>query len=340
MLAEKLQDLSGLFPDAIPHNVPQILINREPLPKHMLNFDVELLGNCDDIVSELCKRLGEDWDHLSCPGPAAEEVNYYDLPSEFLNSPEQQQVGVVKEREELVEHSADSGLGDWEAASASHNEDRERQQVSCSGSHTPNSSNRVLWCDRLERLSSSDSGAESSITAELHGQPVTTTATSEQCADSGDVPQSLSKETVKHNSACIEVSAQGERTCKKGRQKSDGSPHQCQVEKSSQLVGAETKALSSHLKKCKRKPEMCSSSDPQSTSDGEPPCKRHRLSQSSEDGDLDVESEKDDHCSHTDTFEEMRHKWVPRKTRSIACRLKSKEFMISLFCFSCKHGFL
>ena len=35
----------------------QILINREPLP-HM-NFDVELLGDCDVIVSQLCAKL--DW---------------------------------------------------------------------------------------------------------------------------------------------------------------------------------------------------------------------------------------------------------------------------------------
>ena len=39
--------------------VPQILINREPL-KHM-TFDVELLGDCDVIISELCRRLGSDW---------------------------------------------------------------------------------------------------------------------------------------------------------------------------------------------------------------------------------------------------------------------------------------
>jgi len=39
--------------------IPQVLINREPL-KHM-TFDVELLGDCDVIISELCKRLGPDW---------------------------------------------------------------------------------------------------------------------------------------------------------------------------------------------------------------------------------------------------------------------------------------
>ena len=36
-----------------------MLINREPL-KH-LTFDVELLGDCDVIIGELCKRLGCDW---------------------------------------------------------------------------------------------------------------------------------------------------------------------------------------------------------------------------------------------------------------------------------------
>ena len=36
-----------------------MLINREPL-KH-LNFDVELLGDCDVIVNEICHRLGCSW---------------------------------------------------------------------------------------------------------------------------------------------------------------------------------------------------------------------------------------------------------------------------------------
>lgn len=43
----------------LPHDVPQVLINREHLG-HM-TFDVELLGYSDDIVSELCRRLGADW---------------------------------------------------------------------------------------------------------------------------------------------------------------------------------------------------------------------------------------------------------------------------------------
>jgi NAD-dependent deacetylase sirtuin 1 len=44
----------ALIPTSIPSEIPQILINREPLP-HM-TFDVELLGDCDVIVQEICHR--------------------------------------------------------------------------------------------------------------------------------------------------------------------------------------------------------------------------------------------------------------------------------------------
>lgn len=42
--------------------MPQVLINREQLPH--LNFDVELHGDCDVIVNELCHRLGGDFEQL------------------------------------------------------------------------------------------------------------------------------------------------------------------------------------------------------------------------------------------------------------------------------------
>ncbi|CAG8462201.1 10849_t:CDS:2 [Ambispora gerdemannii] len=50
----------------IPHRVPQIVINRTPI-KHM-HFDVQLLGDCDIIISELCRLL--DWEiiHEKLPG--------------------------------------------------------------------------------------------------------------------------------------------------------------------------------------------------------------------------------------------------------------------------------
>lgn len=43
----------ALIPGSIPKNIPQILINREPL--NHLNFDVELLGDCDVIIRYLCQ---------------------------------------------------------------------------------------------------------------------------------------------------------------------------------------------------------------------------------------------------------------------------------------------
>ena len=59
-------------PDSLPPSVPQILINREPL-RH-LTFDVELLGDCDVIIKELCLRLGDDWSASCTSHEPAREV--------------------------------------------------------------------------------------------------------------------------------------------------------------------------------------------------------------------------------------------------------------------------
>lgn len=53
----------------VPHRVPQILINRTPIT-HM-TFDIQLLGNADAIVPELCRRLGWDLRHEKLPGGSA-----------------------------------------------------------------------------------------------------------------------------------------------------------------------------------------------------------------------------------------------------------------------------
>ncbi len=47
----------GDIPGILPPHVPQILINMEALP-HMKQFDVQLLGNCDEVVSDLSQRCG------------------------------------------------------------------------------------------------------------------------------------------------------------------------------------------------------------------------------------------------------------------------------------------
>ncbi|KAI9227647.1 MAG: DHS-like NAD/FAD-binding domain-containing protein, partial [Piptocephalis tieghemiana] len=51
----------------IPHSVPQILINRTPIT-HM-EFDVQLLGESDGIVADLCHRLGWPLEHEKLPKP-------------------------------------------------------------------------------------------------------------------------------------------------------------------------------------------------------------------------------------------------------------------------------
>lgn len=49
------------IPNFIPKDVPCVYISREPV-EH-INFDVTLLGYCDDVVSELCRRAGWGLDH-------------------------------------------------------------------------------------------------------------------------------------------------------------------------------------------------------------------------------------------------------------------------------------
>ncbi|KAG2207782.1 hypothetical protein INT46_001973 [Mucor plumbeus] len=53
----------------IPHSVPQILINRTPIT-HM-TFDIQLLGDSDVIVPELCRMLNWDLRHQKLPGGSA-----------------------------------------------------------------------------------------------------------------------------------------------------------------------------------------------------------------------------------------------------------------------------
>ncbi|XP_066594614.1 NAD-dependent protein deacetylase sirtuin-1 isoform X2 [Prorops nasuta] len=52
----------ALIPSSIPPHVPQILINREPLPH--LKFDVELLGDGDIIINQLCYLLGDSFQEV------------------------------------------------------------------------------------------------------------------------------------------------------------------------------------------------------------------------------------------------------------------------------------
>ncbi|XP_062319976.1 NAD-dependent protein deacetylase sirtuin-1 [Osmerus eperlanus] len=106
----------ALIPNSIPHEVPQILINREQLPH--LNFDVELLGDCDVIINELCHRLAGDFEQLCYNTLRLNEITEKPprLPTsteqplcEALPSTHSEQIEEQKQQNTEVKSSEDSG---------------------------------------------------------------------------------------------------------------------------------------------------------------------------------------------------------------------------------------
>lgn len=67
----KVAPVSELVP-FLPSHVPQIYISRTPVNHH--NFDVDLLGDCDVVVAELCRRAGWDLPHEMIPADQTIEV--------------------------------------------------------------------------------------------------------------------------------------------------------------------------------------------------------------------------------------------------------------------------
>ncbi|KAF2733174.1 NAD-dependent histone deacetylase SIR2 [Polyplosphaeria fusca] len=49
------------IPNYLPREIPQIYISRDPI--HHINFDINLLGDCDAVVAELARRAGWDLSH-------------------------------------------------------------------------------------------------------------------------------------------------------------------------------------------------------------------------------------------------------------------------------------
>ncbi|KAF2706655.1 NAD-dependent histone deacetylase SIR2 [Pleomassaria siparia CBS 279.74] len=52
-------------PNFLPRDVPQIFISRDPI--HHINFDINLLGDCDVVVAELARRAGWEFVHEMLP---------------------------------------------------------------------------------------------------------------------------------------------------------------------------------------------------------------------------------------------------------------------------------
>lgn len=60
----KVAPVSEVVPYLPPH-IPQIYISRTPVSH--VNFDIDLLGDCDVVVAELCRRAGWDFRHEMIP---------------------------------------------------------------------------------------------------------------------------------------------------------------------------------------------------------------------------------------------------------------------------------
>ncbi|KAF5860387.1 NAD-dependent histone deacetylase sir2 [Aspergillus alliaceus] len=59
-------------PGVLPRHVPQIYISRTPVSH--TGFDIDLLGDCDVVVSELCRRAGWDFQHEMIPPDEKVEI--------------------------------------------------------------------------------------------------------------------------------------------------------------------------------------------------------------------------------------------------------------------------
>jgi len=92
----------ALIPSSLPPEVPQILINREPLPH--CKFDVELLGDCDSIINQICLMLGEGWDN---PVHRDKLEQHLGLPPDYYKAKESSGPGAGKPEDE-DEHDVES----------------------------------------------------------------------------------------------------------------------------------------------------------------------------------------------------------------------------------------
>ena len=71
----KVAPVSEVIP-YLPAHIPQMYISRTPVSH--VNFDVDLLGDCDVVVAELCRRLGWELEHEMVPKGQKVEVKLQD----------------------------------------------------------------------------------------------------------------------------------------------------------------------------------------------------------------------------------------------------------------------
>ncbi|KAJ2063560.1 NAD-dependent histone deacetylase sir2 [Coemansia sp. S146] len=95
----------------LPHTVPQIVINKTPIVH--FNFDVQLLGDADDIVAYLASACGWTLFHSRIPGGSTESAEYKQSAPAPIPAPESISITI---------RSANSdGLGDAELCEKTYN---------------------------------------------------------------------------------------------------------------------------------------------------------------------------------------------------------------------------
>ncbi|TVY38768.1 NAD-dependent protein deacetylase [Lachnellula subtilissima] len=71
----KVAPVSDVVP-YLPSNIPQIYISRDPVSH--VNFDIDLLGDCDIVVAELCRRAGWELNHEMVPKDQKADIKLQD----------------------------------------------------------------------------------------------------------------------------------------------------------------------------------------------------------------------------------------------------------------------
>lgn len=71
----KVAPVSEVVP-YLPSSIPQMYISREPVSH--VNFDIDMLGDCDIVVAELCRRAGWDLNHEMVPVDQKAEIMLQD----------------------------------------------------------------------------------------------------------------------------------------------------------------------------------------------------------------------------------------------------------------------
>ncbi|VDL71600.1 unnamed protein product [Nippostrongylus brasiliensis] len=97
----------SLIPFSVDHNVPQILINREPLSGY--RADIELLGNCDEIIEDICIALGGSFVEMlethqnKVKGPSCHSLNGHSCHSEVHETTSKTISRLVRKRRRIAE---------------------------------------------------------------------------------------------------------------------------------------------------------------------------------------------------------------------------------------------